>query len=337
MLPCPEGTWTNLTDASSTSDCLAASLSLRPRGCPAGQILASNALSVQSSWSSDPVYGWRQVSSLSCRSCGWGPFSSTPGACFYGAVSDTWPWISFNYQPDPWMTFISSLSSGGTHGYTRATIPAPQVAISSGDLSSVFKKAYVYFNSSDNAYPCPNSCANVTDACFFTPACVACPGNYACADDFIVRCPVGQYSESGASACSNCSAGSSGVSVGTYYGYVPLSAGCAACAAGRYSETAGTSSCAQCPSATFTNGTGSSSAGDCLPLPCQTGAYIDPTHPSVCTACPPGTASSGVYPGLSSCSICSFGTFASASVGASSCVSCPGGTWSLVQGRTACE
>lgn len=356
MVPCPAGAWSSGSNASSASDCLLNSTSAaqRARRCPVGRILASNALASQGGWACGGG-GCQPTYALVCRACGGSDRSGSPsvaGACSYGAQYDTLYTGQYSYM---WASVVSQPSLGFLPSMvaSRVTVPAPPVSAWSSDVA--FLGAIV----NPVASPCPGTCAasaasSASSAaglvCPLSPACVGCPANYACADDYITPCPVGRYSAGNASACASCGAGSYGVAGTAYWnsfaggqGTVTVPAGCAPCPMGTYSagSALGATACAPCPSATYTSATGGSALQDCnaLSFSCPlAGAYFEPADPS-CAACPPGTASGGVYAGLSSCGFCSFGTYASASVGATACVACSPGTWSLVPANrtTPCE
>jgi hypothetical protein len=182
---------------------------------------------------------------------------------------------------------------------------------------------------------------------------IQCLSGYYKSDGLCNKCPIGEYSMAGATACIPCRQGT----------YAPNrgSTSCIPCAAGKYTEALGSSSCGgTCPAGTFGNRSGSVTVNDCQKCPegtynpsagsnycinCPKGKYSIITGgaaESSCLSCPSGstTAQSGAnmlalcvqcLPGTAytngSCTPCNPGTF-SPYAGSSKCSQCPAGTYS---------
>lgn len=211
--------------------------------------------------------------------------------------------------------------------------------------------------------PCLPGTIQDTDAGNFCTACApgrANPNASVQAADCPILCASGQYSNSGALNCSNCTIGTysanngSSVCLSCAAGkFAGVSASyCTDCAPGRYSLVGGSSTCALCPTGHSTNNvTGSNAtctvcppgtyagAGSPTCIPCASGTVSGHYNTSTCYACKPGFYASsstactacplGTYTnvsGASVCSACSVGAY-TVDLGARRCVPCPAGTY----------
>jgi len=167
-----------------------------------------------------------------------------------------------------------------------------------------------------------------------------------------LSCGAGKYSQSGASECSNCSAGTFGsktnasscilCAAGTYSSQL-ASSYCKDCIAG-LSSIENSSSCAVCPAGSFSAeksknctdcGPGRYSAYDGLPncLICGAGSYNSISRASSCSVCLGGTFASGW--GLSACRVCNPGSVSSSN--ATTCLECLPGTYAGWFGQSTCS
>ena len=111
--------------------------------------------------------------------------------------------------------------------------------------------------------------------------CLACPAGFYCGEEGLPStsglCSPGKYSLSGASMCTDCSAG--------FYNVEAKSASCASCPASRYQPTIGQTSCTDCPPGYYcpTNGTST-------PYTCPSCTYATGNN-TICSDCPTGTCS----------------------------------------------
>jgi len=198
-------------------------------------------------------------------------------------------------------------------------------------------------------------------------------GDIECTD-----CPPSTYSEEkGASACTQCAAGtfadpnltgqtSSNVCQNCPAGYEqsePQQTSCDICVGGKFSA-AGASSCSGCQAGKYHTLTGQTSSASCIDCPngyysdtigqssckeCDAGRYQDQHGQTSCKACSVGRASYGK--GKSLCSTCSAGKYANAgwnacgdcyygyysSSGWENCAYCPQGYWQDQLGQSACK
>lgn len=201
--------------------------------------------------------------------------------------------------------------------------------------------------------------------------CVDCPAGYYCEGytSYVTRptyntkiplaskvpkkkCGLGRYSNTGASKCSACPAGSYSASTGTSVcdkclaglscpassttstacvlcgkgKYSTPGTACLSCQAGSHASSVGMSECAVCEPGTF------SSAGSVTCSDCDAGKYST-FHAASCRSCPPGTFSRSQ--GQPQCDPCPAGTFSS-TTGASICTACTNDHFS-VPGATSCQ
>eukprot|EP00753_Platysulcus_tardus_P014947 PLAT4666.1.p1 GENE.PLAT4666.1~~PLAT4666.1.p1 ORF type:complete len:1265 (-),score=566.59 PLAT4666.1:135-3875(-) len=156
------------------------------------------------------------------------------------------------------------------------------------------------------------------------------------------RCPGGQVSPDGSSACVDCQLGF--FSAGGDYN-------CTACPAGTYSDAAGAASCTACPAGTFSVVLSATNASTCEPCPagsisaadgstacadCPAGTYTDGAGQTVCLNCTAGTASALAAAGSEdTCQPCPAGFFSLQ--GAANCTACPAGHFNDMLGSDSCE
>ena len=107
-------------------------------------------------------------------------------------------------------------------------------------------------------------------------------------------CPVGTYSGSGATYCSNCA-------IGTYTA-IGSSSCSATCPAGYYAQLGG-NQCLPCPPGFYSSVSGITSLSNCLP--CGTGYYSLAGSATCLATCPAGSYVSSTF---SQCSLCPAGT-----------------------------
>lgn len=165
--------------------------------------------------------------------------------------------------------------------------------------------------------PCPvgwvsstngSSSCNQCDAGKYSPK----QGGTDCED-----CDVGTYSDMGASQCSPCQAG--------YFNSKKGAANCTECPVGSVSHSDATS-CIVCPLGTASN------SDSCVA--CDSGSFANgPTN--ACTACPIGQYSPSNKNGITECSPCDPGSYASAE-GSNRCIVCAAGTYTSQIGQHKC-
>lgn len=124
-------------------------------------------------------------------------------------------------------------------------------------------------------------------------------------------CPVGQFSDEGATECGACVAGQIQVDINT----------CQDCPAGQYSK-AGDISCTLCSPGTYSLDSGSPTCAECQPGMFHNG-QVGSTSASDCQNCPAGWSQNERRSTL--CKECGFGHYSG--TGSSSCLACPTGRY----------
>jgi hypothetical protein len=168
-------------------------------------------------------------------------------------------------------------------------------------------------------------------------------------------CPLGTFSVSGQSYCTNCSSGTFAATTGRSScaicpsGTFATSSGqsfCGTCPYGTYAID-GSSTCLSCPAGTYTTGPSSfcsscqtgryqSLTGQTLCNLCPSGTFANTTGSSACIACEVGKFSTGNSPGSSICIDCAVGLYTNIT-SQSTCISCSSGYYSAVSGASFCE
>ena len=161
---------------------------------------------------------------------------------------------------------------------------------------------------------------------------VCAAGKIQASETSCMNCPEGYFSSEGDSQCTECASGKFS-SVG--------SAACADCPGGKYAQE-GSSGCVDCASGKF------SRSGDMSCTDCTAGTYSI-SGSSSCTTCPDGWAQSSMgatacykctagyfsYPPSNGCPACPAGKFSNAE--AKFCSDCEVGQYQNVQGQASCK
>ena len=105
---------------------------------------------------------------------------------------------------------------------------------------------------------------------------------------------------------------------------------CTLCPAGSYNNISATTTCTLCPKGSYGAITGANSSSQCIL--CQPGKYSNPGL-SVCSQCDIGTYASGN--GISTCPSCSLGSY-NTGIGLTSCLICNAGSFSSAQSAATC-
>eukprot|EP00818_Percolomonas_sp_WS_P004596 CAMPEP_0117442160 /NCGR_PEP_ID=MMETSP0759-20121206/4007_1 /TAXON_ID=63605 /ORGANISM="Percolomonas cosmopolitus, Strain WS" /LENGTH=2451 /DNA_ID=CAMNT_0005234037 /DNA_START=450 /DNA_END=7804 /DNA_ORIENTATION=- len=361
--PCPKGTWTNVSPATSVLQCMkcnpgywsdieGASNNTTCLACPHGTWsdrygLTSEALCipcVAGTWSSG---GPAETSDSVCSACPAGTASSIEGAtsssvcqiCPAGYYAPTGsaqclicPKGSFSLNPGSWNCTscpvgTTTPSDGTTSADVCTSCPAGTFT-SPGGLGCV--------NCPSGSYSSTTSASSILD-------CQACPdGEYAPMSGMAscLPCQAGRYAPN-ARSCVPCDGGT--------FTSESNSVICNVCPKGTYSLVE-SRSCIECAAGFYNNNSRSASPNDCIRCPsghisaqgatscdaCQPGTYANIQQTS-CVSCLPGKFSTTIAASNStSCLDCPKGTY-SATVGANSssqCILCEAGSYSDFEGQT---
>ncbi len=185
-----------------------------------------------------------------------------------------------------------------------------------------------------------------------TPCLPGTSTNVLTGSSFCFHCVPGKYSNAGASACTNCSAGYAVKTSGAAfclpcpqgeYAAVNGSLECTACSPGKKQGAQGSIQCDPCEvgkaidgfrrigCAECTEGSATNRTGSITCSPCEFNTFQASKGAAVCTACPRGTSSSGES--QTSCPLCPIGTYGD---GSGTCTSCAAGRHAPDRGSTTC-
>ena len=264
----------------------------------------------------------------SCTSCSAGKYWVSEVLC---------KWCPFGmYQDQPGKTSCI-MCPGGTYGIygTGASLSEGCASCQPGKYNAGRSYAFdlatrLYYVTLDNML---NSCTS----------CEAGKYQDAYRQTTCISCPVGTvYASQGASslaACQRCAAGQFSDAAGTKCydcavgKYTGSSSGsvCQSCLPGSYAGTTGSSACSLCEPGTYIN---SSAVSSCLS--CAAGTFSSTNASLACAACPSGKIS---WAQSTTCYTCPAGKFSATSAVVSyeeGCVSCPAGKYSSSPGSITC-